>query len=86
MTLNILQALCTIVAVLLHYIFLVVFCLMLAEGFQLFLHVTVVFSKESHLRKQIAVAWGKCVFFFFSILTELYARVEKELNKDILLS
>ncbi|XP_052793458.1 putative adhesion G protein-coupled receptor E4P [Mya arenaria] len=48
---------CTTIAALLHYIYLVVFCLMLAEGVDIFMSVRFVFTTKSKFKWIILVAW-----------------------------
>ena len=53
------QAFCTVVAALLHYIYLVVFALMLAEGVEIFYKVVFVFAgKRSRAPILVTVSWG----------------------------
>lgn len=58
------QGLCAAIAVLLHYLFLSVFCWMLAEGIMLYLLVVRVFgtlaSKWYYL---LILGWGKSFYF-----------------------
>ncbi|OWF51975.1 adhesion G protein-coupled receptor E3-like [Mizuhopecten yessoensis] len=49
---------CTTIAALLHYFFLVTFCLMLAEGIILLMSVTVVFYSKSKLKWLLFFGWG----------------------------
>lgn len=49
---------CTAVSVILHYIFLVVFFLMFAEGINVFIAIVFVFHKKSHLWQLLAGAFG----------------------------
>ena len=46
-----------VVAALLHFFFLAVFFLMLAEGVDILLAVTAVFSKQSKMKMIISAAW-----------------------------
>ncbi|XP_021350237.1 adhesion G protein-coupled receptor L4-like isoform X2 [Mizuhopecten yessoensis] len=52
------NTLCTTIAALLHYFLLSTFCLMLAEGIQLFISVTSVFHVKSKLRWLLLLGWG----------------------------
>jgi len=54
------QIVCTVIAALLHYIFLVVFLLMLAEGIQVAYTVIVVFNTRSKTRILLTLAWSMC--------------------------
>ncbi|CAG5131543.1 unnamed protein product, partial [Candidula unifasciata] len=49
---------CKVVAALLHYIYLVVFCLMLSEGVEIFRSVSLVFSSKSILWKLLLFSYG----------------------------
>lgn len=51
------QVSCVIVAALLHYIYLVVFCVMLAEGIQLSITVLYVFATRSNAKALAITAW-----------------------------
>ncbi|XP_052245372.1 adhesion G protein-coupled receptor L3-like [Dreissena polymorpha] len=51
-------AFCAAVAALLHYIYLVVFCLMLAEGIEIVITVVYVFATKSRARPLIILAWA----------------------------
>ncbi|KAH3802205.1 hypothetical protein DPMN_155878 [Dreissena polymorpha] len=51
------KALCATTAVLLHYIYLVVFCLMLAEGIDIAIMVVYVFITKSRLKPLLISAW-----------------------------
>ncbi|WAQ98419.1 AGRL3-like protein [Mya arenaria] len=55
------RAVCTAIAALLHYIYLVVFCLMLAEGVDIILSVRFVFTTKSKFKWTILAAWGVIV-------------------------
>ncbi|XP_060084153.1 adhesion G protein-coupled receptor B1-like [Ylistrum balloti] len=52
------DAVCTTIAVMLHYFFLATFCLMLAEGGVLLMSVTIVFYSKSKLKWLLAFGWG----------------------------
>ncbi|XP_052793457.1 adhesion G protein-coupled receptor L3-like isoform X2 [Mya arenaria] len=52
------MAFCTAIAALLHYIYLVVFCLMLAEGVDIFMSVRFVFTTKSKFKWIILAAWA----------------------------
>ena len=49
---------CTVVAAMLHYIYLVVFALMLAEGVEMVYTVVLVFATRSRARILVTVPWG----------------------------
>ncbi|XP_052221848.1 adhesion G protein-coupled receptor L3-like isoform X1 [Dreissena polymorpha] len=51
------KALCATTAVFLHYIYLVVFCLMLAEGIDIAIMVVYVFNTKSRLKPLLISAW-----------------------------
>ncbi len=54
------QLLCTVVAVALHYLFLCVFCWMLAEGIMLYILVVKVFGKlATRWYYFLLVGWGE---------------------------
>lgn len=53
-------------AAFLHYIYLVVFCLMLAWGIEMVILVVYVFPAASRVWKLTAVAWGKSVMQGFA--------------------
>ena len=57
------QIACTVIAALLHYIFLVVFMLMLAEGIQVAYTVIVVFNTHSKTRILLTLAWSMYNFY-----------------------
>ncbi|XP_046559270.1 adhesion G protein-coupled receptor B1-like [Haliotis rubra] len=48
---------CTAVAALLHYFFLVVFCVMLAQGIQLFISIVIVINFTSYLKALLVTIW-----------------------------
>ncbi|XP_071113591.1 adhesion G protein-coupled receptor L2-like isoform X1 [Haliotis cracherodii] len=48
---------CTAVAALLHYFFLVVFCVMLAQGIQLFISIVIVINFTSYLKALLITIW-----------------------------
>ncbi|KAL4217937.1 hypothetical protein ACF0H5_022676 [Mactra antiquata] len=53
------KVICTVIAALLHYIFLVVFCIMLAEGIEIAITVLYVFSTKRPIVKWLLIsAWG----------------------------
>ncbi|XP_033741798.1 adhesion G protein-coupled receptor L3-like [Pecten maximus] len=52
------DALCTTITALLHYFFLVTFCLMLAEGIEILISVTRVSSLKSKLKWYLLLGWG----------------------------
>ncbi|XP_053397807.1 adhesion G protein-coupled receptor L3-like [Mercenaria mercenaria] len=52
------KAACTAIAAFLHYIYLVVFCIMLAEGIQIAMIVLYVFKTKSKLKLLLSIAWG----------------------------
>ncbi|XP_052245369.1 adhesion G protein-coupled receptor L4-like isoform X2 [Dreissena polymorpha] len=52
------KAFCAAVASLLHYIYLVVFCLMLVEGIEIVITVVYVFATKSRARPMIILAWA----------------------------
>jgi len=56
------QVLCLVIAVLLHYFYLVSFCMMLAEGVEMLLYIVFVFhvQRRSETAALIFVAWCKC--------------------------
>ncbi|XP_052791613.1 adhesion G protein-coupled receptor L3-like [Mya arenaria] len=51
------RVVCTTIAALLHYIYLVVFCLMLTEGLNIFMSVRFVFTTKSKFKWIIVAAW-----------------------------
>lgn len=69
------QAACSATAAVLHYIFLVVFCIMLVEGTEIAITVLYVFKrKRSRIKLMLILAWGKLflswvlfIYFFFFI-------------------
>ncbi|XP_021350278.1 adhesion G protein-coupled receptor B2-like [Mizuhopecten yessoensis] len=52
------DVLCTTIAALLHYFFLVTFCLMLAEGIEILISVKAVFHTKSKLKWFLLLGWG----------------------------
>ncbi|XP_069102986.1 adhesion G protein-coupled receptor B1-like isoform X3 [Argopecten irradians] len=52
------NVLCTVVAALLHFFFLAIFCLMLADGIQLLRRTTVVMNVKSILKWLLLIGWG----------------------------
>lgn len=59
-SLSSLQVVCAVIAACLHYIYLVVFCIMLAEGIEMAVTVLYVFkTKVSRVRWLLILAWGK---------------------------
>ncbi|KAL3875926.1 hypothetical protein ACJMK2_033830 [Sinanodonta woodiana] len=52
------QALCRFIAILLHYLYMAVFALMLAEGIQLYHKLHRAFSRDINLMTYLALGWG----------------------------
>ena len=64
------QWLCTTITALLHYLFLCVFCWMLAEGIMLYLLVVRVFGKVAQKWYYLLIlGWGKYNFVAVSVLS-----------------
>ena len=61
------QALCTAMAVLLQYIYLVVFFLMLAEGIEIGITVLYVFVTKSRLKWILPAAWGEHRNYYYNL-------------------
>jgi hypothetical protein len=63
------QVFCVLIAALLHYLYLAVFCLMLAQSVEIGITLAVVFASKSRVKQLLAAAWGTlikfehCVFF-----------------------
>ncbi|XP_033740712.1 adhesion G-protein coupled receptor F3-like isoform X2 [Pecten maximus] len=52
------NVLCTVIAALLHFFFLAMFCLMLSDGIQLLRRTTVVMNVKSRLKWLLLIGWG----------------------------
>ncbi|GAB1599959.1 cadherin EGF LAG seven-pass G-type receptor 1-like isoform X2 [Argonauta hians] len=49
---------CKVIAILLHYVMMAMFCWMLVEGIHLYIVLVKVFKTGSHLKKYAAIGWG----------------------------
>ena len=52
-------------AICLHFFLMGMFCWMLVEGIHLYLLLVKVFQSRSHLKKYIAIGWGKLSEWIF---------------------
>ena len=68
------QIVCRLVAILLHYLFLTVFTLMLAQGIQLYHKLHRAFSPEISFTMYLVLGWGKPLFSHF------YIKITKEIE------
>ena len=78
---------CTAVAVALHYIYLVVFFLMLAESIEIGVTVLYVFPGQSRLKWELPLAWGNTEISTerrTAYMINLMLYVILELNKSML--
>ncbi|XP_052244040.1 adhesion G protein-coupled receptor L4-like [Dreissena polymorpha] len=51
------KTICTVIAALLHYIYLVVFCVMLVEGIDVFMSIIFVFKRKLTIKKMAIASW-----------------------------
>ena len=69
------QSVCMAMAICLHYFLIAMFCWMLVEGVHLYLMLVRVFQSGSHMKKYMAIGWGKStilntLYFYMVILLE----------------